>query len=87
MSSTNVDDAKIQRPLDFQRAMLDRKPGQRQLAVLRSGDPLTWNLPWADVPDGVKPVGQPAWELLGVELKSIATEEFRKNHRRDTEAA
>ena len=29
---TAVDDAEIQRPLDFQRAMLDRKPGETDSA-------------------------------------------------------
>ena len=49
---TGVDDAEIHRPLDFQRAMLDRKPGQKlRLAVRRAGDPLTLNLTLGDAPE------------------------------------
>ena len=78
---TRIDSTEVRRPLDFQRAMLDRKPGEKvQLAVRRAGGPLALNLVLGDVPEAVKPVSQPAWELLGVELKSIAPEEFRKNH-------
>ena len=61
--------------------MLDRKPGEKiRLAVRRAGEPLTLSLTLGDVPEAVKPVAQPAWELLGVELKPIAPDEFRKNH-------
>jgi serine protease Do len=78
---TAVDKQEVQRPLDFQRAILDRKPGEKiRLAVRRAGEPLTLNLTLGDVPDAVKSIPQPAWELLGVELKSVAPEEFRKNH-------
>ena len=41
---------------------------------------MTLKLTLGDVPEGAAPVGQPAWELLGVELKPIAPEEFRKTH-------
>ena len=78
---TRIDDTEIQRPLDFQRAMLDRKPGEKvRLAVRRASDPLTLNLTLGDVPNAAKPMSQPAWDLLGVELKSVSSEEFRKNH-------
>ena len=79
---TAVGDAEIQRPLDFQRAMLDRKPGQQvQLAVRRAGDSLALSLTLGDVAgNGRRPIAQPAWDLLGVELKPIPPEEFRKNH-------
>ena len=78
---TAVDDTEIHRPLDFQRAMLDRKPGQQvRLAVRRAGDPLALDLTLGDAPETAQPLAQPAWELLGVELKPIVPEEFRKNH-------
>ncbi len=79
---TKVDDIKIQRPLDFQRAMLDRKPGQKiHMAVLRTGEPLTMKLTLGDVPETAKTsTDRPAWDLLGVELKPIPADEFRKNY-------
>ena len=77
---TRVDDAEIQWPLDFQRAMLDRKPGDEiRLTVRRGQQPLTLNLILGDVPKAIKPTLQPAWELLGVELRPIANDEFHKN--------
>ena len=78
-----VDDAEVRRPLDFQRAMLDRMPGETLRLVVRrsgSGSPLSLNLTLGNVPAAVKLAAQPAWELLGVELKPIPSEEFRKNH-------
>ena len=48
----------IQRPLDFQRAMLDRKPGETiRLTVRRSGKPLTLNLTLGELPETAQPGG------------------------------
>jgi len=78
---TRVDDMEIKRPLDFQRAILDHKPGDKlRLAVRRAGDPLTMTLAMAAAAETQKPATQPAWEVLGVELRPIPSEEFRKNH-------
>jgi serine protease Do len=78
---TAIDSAEIQRPLDFQRALLDCRPGQKvRLAVRRSSDLLDLNLTLGSVSETRKTAAQPAWELLGVELQSIAAEDFRKNH-------
>jgi serine protease Do len=80
---TEIDDLTIQRPLDFQRAMLDRKPGEKlQITVQRAHEekPLTLNLTLAAVPECQKVADQPAWDFLGVKLKAIPPEEFRKNH-------
>ena len=78
---TAIDNSDIQRPLDFQRAILDRKPGEKiRLAVRRAGQPVALSVTLGDVPEAAKPVSQPAWDVLGVELKPIAPEEFRKNH-------
>ena len=76
-----VDDDPINRSLDFQRAMLDRKAGETlRLAVRRSGKPLTLTLKLGAAPESAKLADQPAWDALGVELKPIPPEEFRKAH-------
>ena len=76
-----IDDTQVQRPLDFQRAILDCQPGQRiRLAVRRANDVLAVNLTLGEALQTAKSADQPAWDLLGVELKSIVPEEFRKNH-------
>jgi serine protease Do len=73
--------AQIQMPVVFQRAVLDRKPGETiRLAVKRAGNPLDLKLTLGQTREAAKPVSQPAWELLGLELKAIPIEEFRKNH-------
>ncbi len=78
---TGVDDAEVRRPLDFQRAMLERKPGETiRLSVRRSGNPLSLSLTLGGVPEKAAPADQPAWELLGVELKPIPADEFRRSH-------
>ncbi len=78
---TAVDNKEILRSLDFQRAILDRRPGEKiRLAVRRGGESLTLNVTLGEAPETAKPAGQTAWEALGLELKPIAPEDFRKNH-------
>jgi serine protease Do len=77
----SVEEADIQRPLDFQRAMLDRRPGETvRLAVRRGGNPLTLKLTLGGSSEMAQSAGQPAWEVLGVQLKSIPADEFRQSH-------
>jgi serine protease Do len=77
---TAIDDVEIQRPMDFQRSMLDRNPGQQiRLSVRRLNDSMTMNLILGSAPESAKTASQPAWEMLGVELKPISLEEFRKS--------
>ena len=71
----------MQRPLDFQRAMLDRKPGQQvHLAVRRGHESLALNLTLGEVPEAAKTDSQPAWDLLGLELKPVPADEFHAAH-------
>ena len=76
---TAVDVKAVQRALDFQRAMLDCQPGQKiQLAVRRSNEKLDMDLTLANTPEKEVSADQPAWEVFGVELKPISTEDFQK---------
>ncbi len=78
---TAVGDLPVRRALDFQRAMLDRSPGEQlTLAVQRDGKPLTMSLELAEIPDTLRPAVSPAWELLGLELKPIPAVEFRQKY-------
>lgn len=79
---TSVDDLTIERPLDFQRSLLDRKAGDSlRLTVQRSGSksPMKLKLTLGSVAEKDDLANQPAWELLGVKLKAIPSDEFRKN--------
>ncbi|HUT95437.1 MAG TPA: trypsin-like peptidase domain-containing protein [Thermoguttaceae bacterium] len=79
---TSVGDVEITRPLDFHRAMVAIETGQSVDVVARRGDEtLNLTLRLVGVPSHLQaPVGR-YWELLGVELKPIPTEQFREQHR------
>ncbi len=80
---TAIDDLDVQRPLDFQRAMLDRNPGETlHVTVKRDGSasPLKLALTLGSVPDAQHLAEQSAWDLLGMKLKPIPPEEFRKSY-------
>lgn len=76
----SVGDLEIRRALDFQRAVLDRAAGQELALAVRRGEKLlTVNLRLAEAAPSVAPVvGGAAWEVLGLQLKPISTEEFRQ---------
>jgi serine protease Do len=79
---TSIDDLTIDRPLDFQRALLDHKTGDSlHLTVQRtaSSDPVKLKLTLGSAPEKLDLASQPAWDLLGVKLKSIPAEEFRRS--------
>ena len=78
---TTLEDQEIERSLDFQRAMLDCQPGQKVcVAVRRAGKNHTFRIQLADMPEAAESVDQPAWQRFGIQLRTIAPEEFRKNH-------
>ncbi len=78
---TAVGQIEIERGLDFQRAMLDRKVGENiKLVVRRDGSPITMHLKLADVPKRVKTPTDPAWLTLGLELESIPAGQFRRKY-------
>lgn len=74
---TGVGTIEVVRPLDFYRALLERKPGDRlELATRRAGDPVATSLVLADLPLPLKPTGGPAWDVLGMKLKLMEASEF-----------
>ena len=78
---TSVGDTEVKRALDFQRAMLDRKAGEKvALTVERAGKTLTVNLEVADIPESVRSATTPTWDVLGMELKPIDASEFKQKY-------
>ena len=76
---TRVGDIEVKRTLDFQRAMLDRKIGDKvQLAVQRVGKPITLSVTLTEPPESLRPAVGPAWDVLGLELRPIAPGDFRQ---------
>ena len=76
---TSAGDVDLERTLDFQRAVLERAAGEQiDLSVRRGEETFNASLQLAEVPDRLAPKTGPAWELLGLELKPIPSEEFRR---------
>jgi serine protease Do len=77
-----VDEIKMDRPLDFQRAMLDRKPGEKvKLALRRDAEPVKLDLTLAAANPDAGDVELDAWTLLGLKLQGIPPELFRAKHK------
>ena len=78
---TNIDGAEVNRALDFHRAMLDHKPGDKlALVVVRKGKPAELDLTLAEVPEMRRPAANSTWELLGLELKAIPAADFQQKY-------
>ena len=78
---TAVDGTEVHGALEFHRAFVDRKPGEEaELSILRGEEPLTADLVLADTPASSRPAGNQTWELLGLELKPIPGDDFRRRH-------
>ncbi|MBI2823665.1 MAG: trypsin-like peptidase domain-containing protein [Planctomycetia bacterium] len=66
----------VARPLDFERALLERKVGEEvQLSVQRDDKPLTLNLVLGSAPERQKPADT-AWDLVGLKLEPMPEREF-----------
>ena len=79
---TAVRDADIRRNLDFCRAMLDAKEGDKiEMTVMRSREPVTLELTLAARPDRPQWTASAGWEVLGLELEPIAAKTFREKYR------
>lgn len=76
---TSVDKDKVARPLDFYRALLERKAGDTlALAVRREGAAQDLSLTLAESSKAAAGGKGLTWERLGVELKSIPDETFKR---------
>lgn len=74
---TGMAETEVVRPLDFYRALLERKPGDElQIAARRAGDPLAATLVLAEVSLPLRSPTGPAWEMLGLALKPMPASEF-----------
>ena len=81
-------DVAVHRALDFQRAVLELKPGQQlELTVHRktnkeqhpAGEDVAVNVTLSDAAQDSKAVAATAaWNILGLELKPMATQDFRQ---------
>jgi serine protease Do len=78
---TAVEDTEMKRSLDFFRAMLERRTGEKiQLAVQRDGRSVEVKLTLARQPTQSNSATHLAWDLLGLELKPIPSKQFRAKY-------
>jgi serine protease Do len=76
---TAVGDLKVERPLDFYRALVETGPEDQVAVTVRRGEErLSASLALAAPPVRVKPAASPTWEVLGLELKVIPQQEFHQ---------
>jgi len=78
---TRIDDFDLAGPLDFERSLLERTPGERLRVALRREETqmhIDLKLAAASVPPRV---ASPTWDLLGMELKEIPDEQFRRSYK------
>ena len=73
---TSAGETEVQRPLDFQRALLETAAGQQlAITVHRGQETLHLTLKLAEAARAERAA---RWELLGLELKAIPADEFRQ---------
>jgi serine protease Do len=76
---TAVGDEDIHRALDFHRALLDRKPGEKvDLAVQREGKSITVSVVLSENPVAAHGGSGATWDVLGLELRPMAAAEFHQ---------
>jgi serine protease Do len=74
----SVGDVDVKRPLDFHRAILNRKAGETlAVTVERGGEKVTKDITLADPQEKGKGSSRPAWDVLGLELKPVPAQEFK----------
>lgn len=87
---TMIGDMPVQRPLDFQRGLLGRKPGEVvAIRVHRANSDLTKKLTLAEklapaeLPNATtveRPVNQLSWDVFGLQFEPIRPEQFQEMH-------
>ncbi len=77
-----VEGVRVERALDFSRAMLDEQAGQSVgLTLEREGDSVHLDLTLAKASRSRQPARNSFWDVLGMELEPISSEEFRRRFR------
>ncbi len=74
-----IDGRQLSGALDFQRALLERRPGETlELEVVREGEPRKLQLALAEPAAPTPLPSHPAWNMLGLQLEPIAAEAFQQ---------
>jgi serine protease Do len=79
---TTVEDQPLARPLDLERALLGRNEGEEvAFEVDRDSKSVKVKMVLAAAPKLPQEAADPIWELLGLDLQSIPTKQFQREHR------
>jgi serine protease Do len=76
---TRAGGREVTRALDFERALLGRRAGDKvPLSVVRGSDKLSLELVLQRLPKVTEISDDPAWDILGMRLEPIASKEFQQ---------
>lgn len=76
---TRVGSVSVTRPLDLERALLDRRPGDKiAISVQRDERHVDLSLVLAGLPETPRVAGDPTWEVLGLKLEPIPAAVFQQ---------
>jgi serine protease Do len=79
---TGIGDVPVTRSSDFHRAMLDRRDGEQiELSIRRGDEFLAFELELAKVGPKLQEPDNETWNVLGMELQPISSEDFRQRFR------
>jgi serine protease Do len=77
----SIGDVQVKRALDFHRGVLERAVGDEvQVVVQRKDEKLTLDLTLASTSSATASSSNPAWNVLGLELRPIPADEFRESY-------
>lgn len=75
----SVEGEAIERSIDFERALMDHKPGDAlNVEIVRDGEPLALTLVLAGRAAEVPPAADPIWDVFGLGLETIPAQTFRQ---------
>jgi serine protease Do len=76
---TAVGETEVHRAVEFQRALLDHRAGDKlDVAVRRGGKSFSASIVLGEIPDSPRVAGAGAWETLGLELRPMPDSEFKQ---------
>jgi serine protease Do len=78
----SIGDVSVRRPADFQRALLDKRPGEQlKVTVSREGEKHNLSLTLAESQRETRSAdNQAAWDVLGLQLKAIPSDDFKQTY-------
>ncbi|MCA9102702.1 MAG: trypsin-like peptidase domain-containing protein [Pirellulales bacterium] len=78
---TTVGGSRIHHRLDFERALLDYRPGDSvSVGVVRGGAPLSLSITLAKADQNVDATARAIWDMFGMKLRTVPSDRFQRFH-------